>query len=159
MTAGIASTLFKDATILGGRARRDHAVLELDERCAKQVFSHITPELIVVTNLYRDTFTRNAHVGYVADILSKSLPAASKLVLNADDLISGRLAPQCERRVYFSLDELPGDTRAPEGIVNDLNACPVCGGRLVYDYCHPGQWGAFGARPAASRILRRHTRR
>lgn len=140
VTAGIASTLFKDATI-GGRARRDHAVLELDERCAKQVFSHITPELIVVTNLYRDTFTRNAHVGYVADILSKSLPAASKLVLNADDLISGRLAPQCERRVYFSLDELPGDTRAPEGIVNDLNACPVCGGRLVYDYCHLGHVG------------------
>ena len=140
VTAGIASTLLKDATI-GGRARRVYAVLELDERCAKQVFPHITPELIVVTNLYRDTFTRNAHVGYVADILSASLPAKAKLVLNADDLISGRLAPQCENRIYFALDELPGDTRAPEGIVNDLNACPACGGHLTYDYCHLGHVG------------------
>lgn len=140
VTAGIASTLLKDATI-GGGARHDYAVLELDERCAKQVFPHITPELIVVTNLYRDTFTRNAHVGYVADILSESLPAAAKLVLNADDLISGRLAPQCDQRVYFALDELSGDTRAPEGIVNDLNACPVCGGHLVYEYCHLGHVG------------------
>ena len=140
VTAGIASTLLKDATI-GGGARHDYAVLELDERCAKQVFPHITPELIVVTNLYRDTFTRNAHVGYVADILSESLPAAAKLVLNANDLISGRLAPQCDQRVYFALDELSGDTRAPEGIVNDLNACPVCGGHLVYEYCHLGHVG------------------
>lgn len=140
VTEGIASTLIKDAT-MGGSARSSVSVMELDERCARLVFPHITPELIVVTNLYRDTFTRNAHVGYVYDVVDAALPAGSRLVLNADDLISGRLAPQCEQRVYYSMCDLPGDTTEPEGIVNDLNACPVCGGHLRYDSCHLGHIG------------------
>lgn len=137
---GIASTLIKDVT-LGGTARSEVSVMELDERSARLVFPHITPDLIVVTNLYRDTFTRNSHVGYIFDILSSCIPNDSRLVLNADDLISGRLAPQNRNRSYYSLCELPGDAREPEDIVSDLNACPNCGGRLKYDYVHLGHVG------------------
>lgn len=140
VTEGIASTLIKDAT-MGGRARSEIAVLELDERCSRLVFPHITPDLLVVTNLYRDTFTRNAHVGFVFDILSQSIPSDTQLILNADDLISGRLAPQVARRTYYSLCELAEDTSAPEGIVSDLTACPECGGHLRYEYCHVGHIG------------------
>lgn len=140
VSEGIASTLIKDVT-LSGAARSKVSVMELDERCARLVFPHITPDIIVVTNLYRDTFTRNSHVGYIFDILSEYIPVDSRLVLNADDLISGRLAPHNHNRSYYSMCELPGDTREPEGIVLDLNACPKCGGHLDYDYVHLGHIG------------------
>lgn len=138
---GIASTLIKNATLMGFPTC-ETAVLELDERSARLVFTHVAPDILVVTNLYRDTFTRNSHVGYVFDILSRSIPEESKLVLNADDLISVRLAPQNDNRVYYSICELPSDTRDAQGIVKDLTACPACGGHLTYDYCHLGHVGS-----------------
>ena len=137
---GIASTLLKSSTA-GGHARKQNAVLELDERSARTVFPYITPDVLVVTNLYRDTFTRNAHVDYVADILSRHIPDGCKLVLNADDMISARLAPENPNRVYFSLCPLPGDTKEPDDIVLDLTACPECGGHLTYEYAHLGHIG------------------
>lgn len=140
VTEGIASTLLKDAT-LGGKAKSAYAVLELDERCAKLVFPHITPEALVVTNLYRDTFPRNSHVGYIFDILSEYISAETRLILNADDMISCRLSPKSTKREYYAIDRLPGDTDAPTGIVTDLNACPECGGHLSYAYCHFGHVG------------------
>ena len=137
---GIASTLIKSST-MGGASRKSTAVLELDERSARTVFPYITPDVLVVTNLYRDTFTRNAHVDYVFDILSEYIPDGCKLVLNADDMISGRLAPTTPNRVYFSLCPLPGDTKEPDDIVLDLTACPECGGHLTYEYAHLGHIG------------------
>lgn len=140
VTDGITSTLIAGSA-LTGRPRHRFAVLELDERCAYQVFERIVPDLLVVTNLYRDTFTRNAHVEFVFDILSPSVPASTHLVLNADDLISGRLAPQCAGRTYYAMCDLPSDTADQQGIVSDLTACPVCGGHLTYERCHLGHIG------------------
>ncbi len=141
VTEGIVSTLIKGSTI-GGKSRVKYAVLELDERCSKFVFPYLTPEVLVVTNLYRDTFSRNSHVGFVFDVLSRAIPSDTTLLANADDLISSRLAPQTKNRVYYSMQcALPGDTKEPASLVNDLNACPVCGGHLTYKTCHLGHIG------------------
>ena len=59
--------------------------------------------------------------------------------LTVDSGISDALAvmaPQNHNKVFFSIAELPDDTPDPQGIVCDLTACPECGGRLEYDYCH-----------------------
>lgn len=141
VTEGVISTLLKGSTV-GGKARAKYAVLELDERCSKFVFPYLTPEVLVVTNLYRDTFTRNSHVGFVFDVLSRAIPSDTTLLANADDLISSRLAPQTKSRVYYSMQcALPSDTQQPSSLVNDLNACPVCGGHLTYKACHLGHIG------------------
>ncbi len=141
VTEGIVSTLIKGSTV-GGKARSKYAVLELDERCSKFVFPYLTPEVLVVTNLYRDTFSRNSHVGFVFDILSRAIPDDTTLLANADDLISSRLAPQTKSRIYYSMQcALPSDTKEPASLVNDLNACPVCGGHLTYRACHLGHIG------------------
>lgn len=140
VAAGIASTLIRNAT-LTGRPQCETAVLELDERSARLVFPHITPDVLTITNLYRDTFTRNAHVWYVFDILSQAIPGESRLVLNADDLISARLAPENTHRSYYAIGRLPEDGAEREGIVSDLPACPDCGGHLTYEYVHLGHIG------------------
>lgn len=132
---GFESAFLKNAQ-LSGEQREQFACMELDELSSRLILPHVHPDLLLVTNLYRDSFMRNANPDYIFRVLSESIPADTELVLNADDLISCRVAPQCERRTYFSIGELPGDTRASQGIVSDLTACPVCGGRLTYDWCH-----------------------
>lgn len=132
---GVESTFIKNAD-LSGRQRVNTAVMELDELSFRRVLPYVTPEIILVTNLYRDSFSRNANPDFIFSVMSEHISPETKLILNADDLISCRLAPQNTNRVYFSLGPLAEDTPDPQGIACDLTACPECGGKLEYDYCH-----------------------
>ena len=132
---GIESQFLRNAT-LTNRARKDWAVMELDELSFRKTMPFVTPEMVLVTNLYRDTFSRNGNPDYIFDVMSKSLDPSVHLLLNADDLISCRMAPQCKNRTYFSVCQLPGDEPEAQGIAKDLPVCPECGGKLAYDYCH-----------------------
>lgn len=132
---GIESSLIKGSTV-SGAPKNSVACMELDELSCRRVLPHMTPDILLAVNLYRDNFTRNANPDYIFSVIDASVPASTHLVLNADDLISCRLAPQAHRRTYFSIDRLPDDLEGPEGIVCDLTACPECGGHLEYDWCH-----------------------
>ena len=132
---GVESTFIKNAD-LSGRQRVNTAVMELDELSFRRVLPYVTPEIILDTNLYRDSFSRNANPDFIFSVMSEHISPETKLILNADDLISCRLAPQNANRVYFSLGPLAEDTPDPQGIACDLTACPECGGKLEYDYCH-----------------------
>ncbi len=132
---GIGSSLIKNAT-LSGEQRKQVACMELDELSSRLVLPHITPDLLLVCNLYRDSFMRNANPDYIFSVLSASISPETELVLNADDLISCRLAPQAKKRTYYSIGRLADDTDDPQGIACDLTACPECGSALEYDYCH-----------------------
>ena len=135
ITQGIAATLIGN-TSLGGTAIKDTALMELDELHSRLVLPYVPADYVLVTNLYRDGFVRNANPEYVGGVISRALQPDTTLVLNADELISARLAPQCEKRIYFSVGELASDTREAQGKVSDLPVCPECGGRIEYDYCH-----------------------
>lgn len=137
---GIESSLIKNATWTG-RQKIQLAVMELDELSSRIVLPYITPELIIVTNLYRDLFYRSASPEFIFNTLNNSFSDRTELILNADELISARLGSKNAKRTYFSVDPLEGDVKKPEGIVCDLSACPVCGGQFEYDYCHLGHVG------------------
>ncbi len=132
---GVESTLIKNAA-LGGRQKCDTAVMELDELSFRTVLPYVQPEMILVTNLYRDSFSRNANPDFIFSVMDANIPAGTKLILNADDMISCRLGEKTANRVFYSVGRLADDTTEPQGIVCDLTACPKCGGKLEYDYCH-----------------------
>lgn len=129
---GIATT-FVTAVDLSGKPRTDLMVLEIDERSSRLIFPYVQPELLIVNNLFRDSMKRNAHSEFVFDILNASIPASTKLILNADDPISARLAPANER-VYFSVDPQPDESTFEPNMIQDLPYCPYCGAPLVYDF-------------------------
>ena len=133
VASGIATALLKGCNLAGRVKDYDMAVLEVDERSSVRVYPYITPDYIAVTNLFRDSIMRNAHADFIAGIISRSVPAASKLVLNADDLISCGLAPE-NPRVYFGIDRLPSDTVECVNHINDVRICPKCAGKLRYEY-------------------------
>ena len=62
--AGVESTLIKNAS-LAGHQRIDTAVMELDELSFRRVLPHVTPQFLLVTNLYRDSFSRNANPDFI----------------------------------------------------------------------------------------------
>lgn len=129
---GITTALLKDST-LSGKAKKKYCVLEVDERSALRIYPYIKPDILVCTNLTRDSYKRNAHVEYIFNILNKYIPDSSHLVLNCDDIISSRLKLQ-NKRTYFGIAKIPGERLIPDNIIKDINICPICNAHLKYDF-------------------------
>lgn len=130
--SGIATTLISGST-LGGKPKKDIAVLEIDERSATKVYPYLTPTYLICTNLFRDSLMRNAHTEFIADVLTKNIPKESKLIVNADDLICSNIAPDNEK-IYFGIERLKTDTEKSNNIVRDIIVCPKCNTKLEYEY-------------------------
>ena len=129
---GIVTTMIS-AIDWRGRTTKDLAVLELDERSSRLVFPHVHPDLLLCTNLFRDSFKRNAHSEFIFDILDQNIPASTKLVLNGDDLISARLAPKNDR-VYFGVLPQEGEEMTEDNRIQDMPLCPYCGAPLRFEF-------------------------
>ena len=118
---------------LKGETVRDLAVLELDERSSRLIYPYLKPNFLLVNNLFRDSFKRNSHSGFIFDILDGCIPAETKLILNGDDLISSRLASKNDR-VYFRVLPQEGEVMDQPNIIQDLPYCPYCGAPMVYEF-------------------------
>lgn len=132
INAGVASSLIESANIFG-KCKRELGVLEMDERSARLIYPYLKPDYLIITNLFRDSMRRNAHPEYISGLLSANIPPETKLILNADDLISSSVAPNNERR-YFSISHIDGEAASRDNIVIDTRICPNCASALEYDF-------------------------
>lgn len=130
---GITTTLISGVSIFN-KPKYKIAVLEVDERSSAKIYPFVKPTYAVVTNLFRDSLKRNAHSEYIYDIINKSLPDSSNLILNADDLISNRLKLNTNKRVYFGIAKQSQDSENCINIVNDVRICPNCSSKLNYNF-------------------------
>lgn len=130
--AGITTTLISGANIMG-KAKKDLAILEVDERSAPKIYPYLTPTYLACTNLFRDSLMRNAHTEFISGILTKYIPKDTTLILNGDDLITSNLSPD-NKRMYFGIDRLDTDGEKCENIARDIIVCPKCNAKLEYDY-------------------------
>ncbi|UOO37651.1 DUF1727 domain-containing protein [Oscillospiraceae bacterium CM] len=130
--AGIATSLLTGCS-LTGKTRYSMAVLEVDERSSKRIYPYVKPDYLIVTNLFRDSAMRNAHPQYIAGFIETAVPPETKLILNADDLISAGICPH-NARPYFGIDRMATDVEACINLINDVQLCPACCGALTYDY-------------------------
>lgn len=139
---GIAATYIHNSNLFG-KLRYDRAVLEVDERSALKVFKHVHPHWLVVTNLFRDSYPRNAHPDYIFNILEEALPNTTKLLLNSDDLISCFLKEDDGNpRYFFSMDFLP-EEREVSSRVKDVSNCPRCDHPLIKEFIRYNHIGRY----------------
>jgi len=129
---GICATLISGLT-LSGKCKYKTAVLEIDEKISRFVLPYLKPDYLVCTNLFRDSFKRNAHSEFIADLINNAIPENTKLILNGDDLISSGLALNNERK-YFGVAPLENEKQVTDNIICDMVICPKCQTRLTYDY-------------------------
>ena len=132
INAGIASALISESTLFG-KTKKDIAVFEIDERSSVKIYPYVTPTYLLCTNLFRDSIRRNAHAEYILDIITKYVPKETKLILNADDPISSRIAPDNDR-VYFGIEKMDSDLSECINTVNDMRICPFCSTELKYEF-------------------------
>lgn len=130
--SGVASLLIANSD-WRGRPKKDLAVFELDERSSNLILPYMRPDLMLCTNIFRDSYKRNAHPEFIFDFLNRYIPDGVPLILNADDMMCSGLKPQ-NPRACFSIAKQPGDAVSCENIVQDVPACPRCGGELQWDF-------------------------
>ena len=141
---GVTTLLLNNAT-LTGRVKGDVVLLESDERYARHTMKHIKPTDFVITNLYRDQLTRNAHPFHIYGIIKEAVDLVpnARLVLNADDPIVRKFGLDRDNVVYFGMDKNAYSADETDGVYNDCFYCPVCKKPLSYEYFHYAHLGKY----------------
>ena len=90
---GIVTTFVGHYKFFNNKGEDKYAVIEVDEANLKYITKYLTPEIITVTNLFRDQLDR---YGEVYTTLTKilegiTLVPETKLVLNGDESLLGKL--------------------------------------------------------------------
>lgn len=141
LTPGVVTTLLLHCT-LGGRMTQDFVVLEVDERYSPIIFASMTPDIFVVNNLFRDQVVRNGNPDIIFEKINSAIAPGVQLVLNGNDPISQRLAPE-NPRVYFGMDRTDRSSDSSHFLTHDCKVCPQCFHRLTYHYYHYNHIGNF----------------
>lgn len=108
-------------------------VLEVDERVSLRIYPTIKPDILIITNLFRDSYKRNAHVEFIASILNDSIPDETTLVVNADDIISSMIKPN-NKKVTYGIARLIHEKDNTDSLIHDAKHCPVCHYPLTYTF-------------------------
>jgi UDP-N-acetylmuramyl tripeptide synthase len=136
-----------------GRLRRSQrlgGLFEVDEAALPSVMSQIRPNIVLLTNLFRDQLDRYGELATTADrwrIAIQSLPETTTLILNSDDPLIASLADAAPGPVAFygisswgvqesSHVQMPAHSA-------DSVFCPMCGEPLEFtliSYAHLGHY-------------------
>ncbi|MBQ7902021.1 MAG: DUF1727 domain-containing protein [Clostridia bacterium] len=140
MLQGVACSFISKANAWG-RLNCDYAAIECDEASLRHVVKHITPNKIVITNLFRDQLDRYGEIDITMKLLNEAidkLPDAT-LILNADDPLCVQFG-KGRKCVYYGIDQNCGNggSETKEG-----RFCLTCGNELKYNYYHYSQLGNY----------------
>ncbi|MDD6795000.1 MAG: Mur ligase family protein [Clostridiaceae bacterium] len=120
-----------------------YAIIEVDEANVKFITEYITPEIITITNLFRDQLDR---YGEVYTTLSKILEGIvkvpnTKLVLNGDDSLFGKLDIPNET-IYYGFNKTLNDETAID-VNADAKFCKFCKSPYEYNFITYTHLGDF----------------
>ena len=142
---GIVAALVADAT-WGGELRGDVGVFELDEASVPRILARLAPQVLVITNLFRDQLDRYFEIDALARRIGAAvamLPEKTTLVLNADDPIVAYLGNGFRGSLLtFGVDDPSVGGTVPQAI-SDATRCPRCQSPLRYNrviLAHVGDW-------------------
>ncbi len=138
---GIAA-LFLSASSFTGKIMEEYGVIELDERSSVRVFPMLTPDIMLVTNLFRDSYARNAHTDYIFNLLDGVIPSSTKMILNSDDPVSNRLVID-NTREYYGIPLLDGEEEERDSRIKDLVNCPNCHHKLRINFIRYNHIGRY----------------
>ncbi len=145
LLTGLVSALVTDADAWG-RPRASLGLFEVDEATLPQAIARTRPQVIVLTNLFRDQLDRYGEVHFLTEAWRKAvarLPRSAVLVLNADDpLVASVGRGYAGPVLYYGVDA--AEVGAPGPAHNsDARLCTVCGAPLTYTLGYYGHLGHY----------------
>lgn len=140
MLPGIACSFIDHASITG-KLNADYATIECDEASLRRIVPHITPQKIVITNLFRDQLDRFGETDITISLLNEALQKLpdTKLILNGDDPLSAHFGKN-KGCTYFGIDE---DCNVKMRETKEGRYCANCGEELDYNFSHYSQLGDY----------------
>ncbi len=142
---GIASSLIINSD-LSGKLNHDFAIFELDENSLLPLLNQISPDYLILLNLFRDQLDRYGEVNIVASrwaIAVGKLTDQTSLILNADDPLIAFLSKNTNAMTsFFGVKESITENSSLDHAA-DSNHCPKCGTKLNYHtrtFSHLGDW-------------------
>lgn len=139
---GVASSLLLHSNI-DSTIPYDYAVFEIDENSLPLVLNELTPNYLILLNLFRDQLDRYGEVNTIAQKWKKAIKQLNNetiLVLNADDPQIASLGNS--KTFYFGLND-PSLGQKTHQHAADSTYCPNCGSKLIYKttyFSHLGDW-------------------
>lgn len=136
-------TTFIDNYKFFNKVNDSYAIIEVDEANLKYITKYISPEVITVTNLFRDQLDR---YGEVYTTLSKilegiELSPKTTLVLNGDESLLGNLDLP-NNQVFYGFNAKVNDNKDID-INADAKFCKFCKSPYEYNYITYNHLGDF----------------
>ncbi len=144
LASGITTTLIS-ALSLTGKPLRHTALLETDEAAFRTIAPKLKPEVVIVTNFFRDQLDRYGELYTTLKGVREGILGTphTKLILNADDSLCASLGQKVPNPViYFGLGQgvYPEDTDSGN---TDAAFCIQCMTRYTYSSTSFGHLGHF----------------
>ncbi len=157
MAGGIASTLLSSAR-MRGRIDGELGLFEVDEFWLDRVSAELAPRAVLLSNLFRDQLDRYGELETIAERwgeVVRTLPPASRLVLNADDPLIADLGRDRDHVSYFGVEDQSVALAAMQHAA-DSKHCRRCGAAYVYDAIYLGHLGDYHCPSCGQRRPRPH---
>lgn len=140
--SGIVTT-FIDNYSFFNKTEDTYAIIEVDEANVKYITEYITPEVITVTNLFRDQLDRYGEVYTTLTKILEGLPSVptSTLVLNGDESLLGDLKLP-NPTVFYGFNAILNENKTIE-VNADAKFCKFCKAPYSYNYITYNHLGDF----------------
>ncbi|MBU5590439.1 Mur ligase family protein [Clostridium sp. MSJ-4] len=143
MLPGIVSCFVENYNFFKDKDKNKIAILEVDEANVKFITEHIKPEIITITNLFRDQLDR---YGEVYTTLEKILEGVkntpkSTLILNGDESLLGNLSLE-NPVLYYGFNKFNQGDKTIE-LNADAKFCKVCKAPYKYNFITYNHLGDF----------------
>ena len=145
MLQGVTSVAVNFADIFG-RLNSDVLLFEIDEGTMPLVMPEIKPDVVVITNIFRDQLDRYGELYSVAKALDKTLedlPESSTILLNGNDPQVANFGLKAKaKRLFFGLETTEIGTPVPEQSA-DIIRCIHCQEDLQYKVAYMSHLGLY----------------
>lgn len=144
LVGGIITT-FIDSVDIHGKCHAKTALIEIDEAAFHAMSSFLEPDILVVTNFFRDQLDRYGELYTTLNGVKSGIQKSQKtrLILNADDSLCTSLGKDTDKEVlYFGMnsDAHPGIEEATN---SDALFCIYCKSKYEYSSRVYGHLGGF----------------
>ena len=150
---GVTSVAVRGADLRGKMDAR-LLLLEVDEATMRRATPEVAPDMVLISNIFRDQLDRFGELYAMARMLEASieaLPPHASVVLNADDPLVASLAPHAAaRRLYFGLATKDVGAEVPEHAADTIR-CVRCQHALTYRRVYVSHLGDYECRVCGSR--------
>ena len=145
MLQGVTSVAVNFADIFG-RLKSDVLLFEIDEGTMPLAMPEISPDVVVITNIFRDQLDRYGELYSVARALDKTLenlPESATILLNGNDPQVANFGQKAKaKRVFFGLETTEVGTPVPEQSA-DIIRCIHCQEDLQYKVAYMSHLGLY----------------